>query len=184
MLPTEDWYERLSRRERVGLLLVGCALLLAMWYRWQWLPFAAEWQRWQPRNDQETGVAAPSTAPEPLPWQTEAASGVPLAQVGPFIDRLSEPGGRIHLLGRVVAPAKPFFSCAAQAGGEALTLQRHALQLTWEGGYGEVLATLQRWQQLPWPVQLEQLAYTRTAQGITWRLQLHFISVIPNPTSH
>jgi hypothetical protein len=184
MAAAGEWYGRVSRRERVGLMLVGCAFLLALWYRWQWLPFAQEWQRWQPRSDQESSAAVAVAAAEPLPWQTLAGSRVPLAQVGPFLDQVSEPGGRIRLLGRMVVPARRVFSCAAQAGAEALTLHRHEVQLTWEGSYAEVLAALHRWQKLPWPVQLDRLAYTRTAQGVTWRLQLQFLSVTSNFTSH
>ncbi|MBF0185385.1 MAG: hypothetical protein HQM06_13525 [Magnetococcales bacterium] len=177
------WYERLSRRERVGLLLVGCALLLAIWYRWQWLPWQEAWQRLQavppslPLTHPSVAAATEATA---TPWQSQAAGWVPLSEVNGLLERLGTSGPRVRLLGKVVLPPKEIFTCPHTPQGP-LTLHRHVLQLTWEAEYGDTLALLHQWQHLPWRLLVDQLEYTAPsgASGPLWRLQVHLVSVRP-----
>ncbi|WP_130472303.1 hypothetical protein [Candidatus Magnetaquicoccus inordinatus] len=174
-------YARLCRRQRLAVWVLGAVLLLALWYRWQWLPFAQEWQRLQhiPGQGAISNQESLPSLVQTQPWLQRAGEWLPYGELAAFMERLTASTSRRRLLARTVLPEQVVFRCAATQSTAEMVVRRHALQLTWEGGYGEMLALLHQWQHLPWRVVVERLEYSANgAAGATsWRIHVHFLSM-------
>lgn len=174
------WYARLTRRERLLLLLTMTATLLAGWYLLLWTPLSQALQGVESRLSGAVSQrqAASVAAPEDAPWLAQATQWVPTGELSELLRHLTSTGKEVRLLGMEVRTPRLLFSCGAGAGQEGgIALFRHELMLTLEGGYPALLTTLHRLEQKPGKLYLDHLDYQLTSPSqATLRLHLHFAS--------
>lgn len=176
------WYDRLTKRERLLLVLTLMAATLAGWYQVVWLPFS------QALSVVESHLAhgaegrrASVVDPALLPWRLRAKEWVPPEAVPELLDRLTqvETRGALRLVGMAVQPARLLFSCEKMVTSEgASTLFRHELTLTLEGNYPALLTYLYQLEEMPWKIHLDHLDDTVSPSSqSTFSLGFHFFSV-------
>ncbi|MEO5348058.1 MAG: hypothetical protein H7836_00180 [Magnetococcus sp. YQC-3] len=120
-----------------------------------------------------------SVVAEPdVPWLAQANQWVPAGEVSELLRHLTSTGQEVRLLGMELHAPRLLFSCGAGAGQEGgLSLFRHELILTLEGGYPALLTTLYRLEKKPGKLYLDHLDYqVTTPPRATLRLHLHFAS--------
>ena len=98
------WYDRLSRRERVFLLLTVTLASLAGWYRLVWTPFVQAWTQVESRQADAARQrqALPAVGQPDAPWLADAHQWVPAQEVAGLLDRLTQKSSGLRLVGMVV----------------------------------------------------------------------------------
>ncbi|MBF0162634.1 MAG: type II secretion system protein M [Magnetococcales bacterium] len=175
-------YDRLSRRERLLLLLTILAALLSVWYRLVWMPLFQAKQQVETRlaeQEQREDTAGDDRAP---PWEVQASRWLPAGEIPAVLDRLTQPREGLQMVGLELRPPRLLFSCDQESEkGGPVTLFRHELILTWEGGYPAILTYLHGLERLPWKIHVDHLDYSiRHPSLATLLLQLHFFSSAPS----
>ncbi|MBF0402047.1 MAG: hypothetical protein HQL90_14945 [Magnetococcales bacterium] len=178
------WYESISNRERLLLLLTLVTASLAGWYQYSWIPFSQGMSEMEPHSTAGKVTEAVEAAPSPLPWREHARGWVPPAGVTVLLDHLTPPASSsgLRLAGMQVEPPRLLFSCTKGLGPNgAAALFRHELTLTLEGEFPALLSYLYRLEQMPWTLYLDHL-HNSTSQPptSTLLLEMHFFSTSPS----
>lgn len=178
------WYDGLTKREQVLLVLTVMAVTLAAWYQVVWIPFSRALSEVESRLANGAERASPVVHQALLPWRLHAKQWVPPEEVVLLLDRLTqgETRGGLRLVGMAVQPARLLFSCEKMVTSDgASRLFRHELTLTLEGGYPALLTYLYQLEDMPWKIYLDHLddTITHPSQAIL-SIGLHFFSVSPS----